>query len=64
VLGNPYSVILVNPAKHAHVQQQAARRFADFLLSRQGQQAIADFGKDRYGEPLFFVAAGGRPAAR
>jgi tungstate transport system substrate-binding protein len=58
LLANRYSVILVNPAKQPHVQSEGARRFADFLLSPRGQQAIADFGKDRFGEPLFFADAG------
>jgi tungstate transport system substrate-binding protein len=56
---NRYSVIVVSPEKHAHVHHQAARKFSDFLLSPEGQQAIADFGKDRYGQPLFFVGGAG-----
>jgi tungstate transport system substrate-binding protein len=55
LLVNRYHVIVVNPEKHPHVRHQAARKFADFLLSPEGQQAIADFGTDRYGEPLFFA---------
>jgi tungstate transport system substrate-binding protein len=55
LLVNQYSVILVNPEKHPHVQSEAARKFADFLLAPQTQQAIADFDKDRFGEPLFFT---------
>jgi tungstate transport system substrate-binding protein len=57
LLINRYSVIVVNPAPHPHVQHEAARRFADFLLSAEIQKAIADFGIDRYGQPLFFVNA-------
>ena len=55
LLLNRYSVIVVSPEKHRHVHHQAARKFSDFLLSPEGQKAIADFGKDRYGQPLFFV---------
>jgi tungstate transport system substrate-binding protein len=55
LLVNQYSVILVSPAKHAHVHQDSARRFADFLLSPETQKEIADFGKDRFGQPLFFT---------
>jgi tungstate transport system substrate-binding protein len=62
LLVNPYSVILVNPAKHAHIRQEAARRFADFLLAAETQKVIADFGKDRFGQPLFF--AGEAPQGR
>jgi tungstate transport system substrate-binding protein len=51
---NPYSVILVNPAKHAHVKVEAARRFADWLTSPAGQRAIGAFEKN--GKPLFTPA--------
>ncbi len=33
---NPYGVILVNPAKHAHVKQAEGRAFMDWLVSRRG----------------------------
>jgi tungstate transport system substrate-binding protein len=59
LLLNRYSVIVVNPAKHPHVRQQMARQFADFLLSPEVQKVIANFGIDRYGEPLFFVGKAG-----
>lgn len=42
-LRNPYGLILVNPAKHPHVNTPAARRFADWLTSSTGQKAIANF---------------------
>jgi tungstate transport system substrate-binding protein len=57
VLVNQYSVLLVSPGKHPHVRQEAARRFAGFLLAPATQQAIGDFGKDRFGQPLFFTGA-------
>jgi tungstate transport system substrate-binding protein len=53
LLVNPYSVIVVNPQMHPHVQHEAAQKFADFLLSAETQKTIADFGKDRFGQPLF-----------
>jgi tungstate transport system substrate-binding protein len=58
---NQYSVIRVNPEKHPHIRSQTAQRFADFLLEPATQKVIADFGKDRFGQPLFFSggAAGG-----
>jgi tungstate transport system substrate-binding protein len=61
LLVNPYHVIVVSPAKHPGVHQGPARKFADFLLTPATQKAIADFGTDRYGQPLFFV---GTPGAR
>jgi tungstate transport system substrate-binding protein len=59
LLVNPYSVIVVNPAKHPHVRREAAERFADFLREPETRRAIAAFGKDRYGQPLFFVGEPG-----
>ena len=57
ILVNRYSVIAVNPDKHPHVHHEAAQKFAAFLLSPEIQKKIADFGKDRYRQPLFFVGA-------
>ncbi|MFH1709184.1 MAG: substrate-binding domain-containing protein [Planctomycetota bacterium] len=42
-LFNPYAVIAVNPAKHAHVKQAEARAFVDYLVSPEGQAVIAGF---------------------
>jgi len=55
VLKNVYSVIQVNPEKHPHVRREAAEKFADYLTGPEGRKVIADFGKDRFGQPLFFV---------
>jgi tungstate transport system substrate-binding protein len=54
-LFNPYGIILVNPAKHAHIKAREGQAFIDWLISDQGQQAIADFRID--GQPLFFPNA-------
>jgi tungstate transport system substrate-binding protein len=54
-LFNPYGVIVVNPLKHPHVRLRDAQTFADWLVSPQGQAAIADFQID--GQPLFFPGA-------
>jgi tungstate transport system substrate-binding protein len=54
LLVNQYSVILVNPKKHPHVNKEATQKFADFLLAPETQKAIAEFGKDRFGQSLFF----------
>lgn len=50
---NHYAVITVNAAKHSHVRSDEASRFADFLVSPNGQRMIGDFGVERYGQPLF-----------
>lgn len=55
VLFNPYGVIPVNPAKHPHVKKEAAERFAQWLVSKDGQEAIAAFRAD--GQPVFFTNA-------
>lgn len=42
-LFNQYGLILVNPERHPHVKAAAGQRFMDFLLSDEGQEAIAAF---------------------
>jgi tungstate transport system substrate-binding protein len=54
-LENRYSVMLVNPARHPHVQAEAARKFKEFLLSPPVQATIARFKADELGEPIFFT---------
>jgi len=51
---NPYGVIMVNPAKHPHVKVDLARKFMDFLTSKEGRTLIT--GYKRGGEQLFYVA--------
>ena len=48
----------VNPAKFAKANNAGAKAFGDFLLSSEGQKIIAEFGKDKYGQPLFFADGG------
>ena len=55
VLFNPYGVIPVNPARHPHVKKDAAERFARWLVSKEGQEAIAAFRAD--GQQVFFPNA-------
>jgi tungstate transport system substrate-binding protein len=54
-LFNQYGVILVNPEKHPNVKTQLGQQFIDWLLSVEGQQAIASFKID--GQQLFFPNA-------
>jgi len=54
-LFNQYGVILVNPARHAHVKQADGQRFIDWVVSAEGQQAIASYKIG--GEQLFFPNA-------
>jgi tungstate transport system substrate-binding protein len=55
VLFNQYGVILVNPEVHAHVKAELGQEFIDWVLSKEGQQAIADYKVD--GQQLFFPNA-------
>jgi tungstate transport system substrate-binding protein len=55
-LFNQYGVILVNPARHPHVKKEMGQAFIDWLLSREGQDAIAAYKIN--GEQLFFPNAG------
>jgi tungstate transport system substrate-binding protein len=54
-LFNQYGVMVVNPARHAHVKADLAQQFADWVVSSAGQAAIAGYRID--GEPLFFPNA-------
>ncbi len=58
-LFNPYGVILVNPARFAHVKARLGQRFIDWLTGPAGQQAIRSFSLK--GERLFTPDA--KPAA-
>ena len=52
---NIYHVMEVNPEKYTKVNKEGAKAFADYLLSAEGQKLIADFGKEKYGQALFFA---------
>jgi tungstate transport system substrate-binding protein len=54
-LFNQYGVMLVNPAKHKHVKKELGQAFIDWLISAEGQKAIADHKIG--GEQLFFPNA-------
>ena len=54
-LFNQYGVMLVNPAKHAHIKKADGQSFVDWLVSPEGQKAIADYKIG--GEQLFFPNA-------
>ncbi len=58
-LFNQYGIILVNPARHPNVKAALGQRFIDWILSTEGQAAIASFTVD--GQRLFFPNAGRRP---
>jgi tungstate transport system substrate-binding protein len=55
-LFNQYGVMLVNPAKHPNVKTELGQLFVDWLISPEGQKAIADYKIN--GEQLFYPNAG------
>ena len=54
-LFNQYGVMLVNPQKHPHVKTEPGQAFIDWLVSVDGQKAIADY--KIAGQQLFFPNA-------
>ena len=54
-LFNQYGVMLVNPAKHPTVKKEAGQRFIDWLISPEGQGAIAGYKIN--GQQLFYPNA-------
>ena len=54
-LFNQFAVILVNPVKHPNVKKQFGQAFIDWLVSPEGQKAIADYKID--GKQLFYPNA-------
>lgn len=55
-LFNQYGIMLVNPARHAHVKMDYALAFINWIVSAEGQKAIADYRIG--GDQLFFPNAG------
>lgn len=52
---NQYGIILVSAEKHPNVKTEAGQKFVDWILSTEGQAAIADYKID--GQQLFFPNA-------
>lgn len=50
-LRNPYGIMVVNPQKHASVNDTLAHAFVDFMISRETQRLIRDYQIE--GETLF-----------
>jgi hypothetical protein len=60
-LFNQYGVILVNPQKHPGVKQDLGQMFIDWVVSPDGQKAIAEYKIE--GQHLFYPNAND-PGAR
>jgi tungstate transport system substrate-binding protein len=50
---NVYHVIQVDPKKSPKVNGEGAQAFIEWLISPATQKLIGDYGKDRFGQPLF-----------
>jgi len=55
---NIYHVMQVNPEKFAKVNAEGAKAFVEFMIAPATQKIIGEFGKDQFGQPLFFPDAG------
>ena len=55
-LFNQYGIILVSPDRHRHVKRELGQAFIDWMISKEGQAAIAAYRIG--GEQLFFPNAG------
>jgi len=56
VLLNFISLLPVNPQRFPKVNYSDTMKFVKWLASpEKGQKIIADFGRDKYGSPLFFA---------
>jgi len=56
-LYNPYGIMAVNPAKFPHVNYPLAMAYIGWVTSQEGQKIITEFGRDRFGQPLFIPLA-------
>jgi len=52
---NVYSIIIINPEKYKK-DFEGALKLEKWLISEEGQRIIGNYGKDTYGEPLFYPA--------
>jgi tungstate transport system substrate-binding protein len=48
----------MTPRAGERVQPEGAQAFADWVVSGPAQQRIGEFGKEEFGQPLFFPDAG------
>jgi len=55
---NIYHVAQVNPEKFPKVNAAGAKSFVEYLAGPEAQKIISEFGRDKFGEPLFYPDAG------
>lgn len=54
-LKNVYSIILVNEQAGKNIKTADARDYMNWLLSPEASELIAKYGKEKYGQALFFI---------
>jgi tungstate transport system substrate-binding protein len=58
VLLNIYHVMQVNPEQFNRVNGKGGQAFVEFMVSKETQDIISNFGVEKYGRPLFIADAG------
>jgi tungstate transport system substrate-binding protein len=58
LLQNFYHVIVVSKKKFPKINEQGAIAFSEFIISPETQKMIGEFGREKYGQPLFIPDAG------
>ncbi len=56
-LHNPYGVMAVNPDKFSGINAAMAKNFVQWILSPATQERIGAYGKDKFGQALFYANA-------
>jgi len=55
---NPEYIKKNNPNAARMINEEGAKAFVDFMVDPETQKVIGEFGKDKFGQPLFFPDAG------
>lgn len=55
---NIYTLIPLNTAKFPNINSKDANKWIEFVTSEKGQKIIEEYGKAKYGQPLFYPLAG------
>jgi len=54
---NPYGLLAVDPDKHPGVKYDLAMQFVKWMTSVDEQQKIGEYGKDKFGQSLFYPSS-------
>ncbi|RLA93362.1 MAG: ABC transporter substrate-binding protein [Deltaproteobacteria bacterium] len=57
LLVNKYHALIVNPERYPEANYRLAKKFVEFLKSKEGQKIIATYGEQKFGEPLYFCGS-------